>query len=91
MKLLPNSFKIATYLALVATATAADPAWWATRGVTTSAPASNLSPATIGQAKWTAHQALETLQSILPDVASQIDGDLTGGTIPFYKTDGPFP
>ncbi len=85
MKLISNSFKIVAFLALTPTATAAEPAWWAARGVTTADPASNFSPATLGQAKWMAHQALETLQSILPDVASQIDGDLTSGSNPILQ------
>jgi hypothetical protein len=85
MKLISNSFKIATFLALTATVTAAEPAWWSEHDVTTADPSSNYSPATLGQAKWTAHQALETLQSILPDVASQIDGDLIGGSNPILQ------
>lgn len=43
-------------------APAADPAWWATRGVTTTAPQSNLSPATLGQAKHMVSRALAELQ-----------------------------
>ena len=46
-------------------ARAADPAWWATRGVTTSSPQSNLSPATIGQAKHMVAMALAELQTRL--------------------------
>ena len=44
---------------------AADPAWWAARGVTTAASPSNKSPATIGQAKWMVSQALAELQDKL--------------------------
>ncbi len=78
-------FKIATFLALVSIVAADEPAWWASRDVTTEDPASNFSPATLGQAKWMAYQAMETLQLILPDVASQIDGDLTGGNNPILQ------
>jgi hypothetical protein len=42
-------------------ALAADPAWWAARGVTNGNPSSNLSPATIGQAKHMAAMALVEL------------------------------
>jgi hypothetical protein len=43
-------------------ALSADPAWWTTRGVKTASPASNLSPATIGQAKHIAAMALAELK-----------------------------
>jgi hypothetical protein len=85
MKPLHILFRIATFLALASTATAVEPAWWAERDVTTTDPSSNYSPATLGQAKWMAHQAIVTLQSILPDVASQIDGDLTSGSNPILQ------
>ena len=52
-------------LAAVTAASATDPAWWTARAVKTTAPASNLSPATIGQAKWMASQALAELQTHL--------------------------
>jgi Bacterial TSP3 repeat len=45
---------------------AADPGWWATRGVTTAASPSNKSPATIGQAKHMVSNALAELQTRLP-------------------------
>jgi hypothetical protein len=45
---------------------AADPGWWATRGVTTAASPSNKSPATIGQAKHMVSKALAELQTRLP-------------------------
>jgi hypothetical protein len=45
---------------------AADPAWWAARGVTTAATPSNKSPATIGQAKHMVSKALVELQTRLP-------------------------
>lgn len=50
------------FLALSTAAPAADPTWWAARGVTTNAPQSNLSPATIGQAKHMVAMALAELQ-----------------------------
>lgn len=46
---------------------AADPAWWAARGVKTTSAASNLSPATIGQAKWMVSQALAEVEGKLPE------------------------
>jgi hypothetical protein len=46
-------------------ALSADPAWWTTRGVKTASPASNLSPATIGQAKHIAAMALAELENRL--------------------------
>jgi hypothetical protein len=49
-------------LSLATTTYADDPAWWTTRGVKNSSPASNLSPATIGQAKHFAAMALAELQ-----------------------------
>jgi hypothetical protein len=52
-------------LSLATTTQAADPAWWTTRGVKNTSPASNLSPATIGQAKHIAAMALAELQSRL--------------------------
>ena len=45
---------------------AADPAGWAARGVTTAASPSNKSPATIGQAKHMVSKALAELQARLP-------------------------
>lgn len=45
---------------------AADPGWWAARGVTTAASPSNKSPATIGQAKHMVSKALAELQARLP-------------------------
>lgn len=41
---------------------AAAPAWWATHGVVNGSSASNLSPATVGQAKHMASKALEELR-----------------------------
>ncbi len=63
-------------------AAAADPGWWTARGVKNASPASNLSPATIGQAKHMAAMALEELRPKLPaadfaslrtDVAAVVD------------------
>ena len=53
------------FLALSAPSPAADPTWWAARGVTTSSPQSNFSPATIGQAKHMVAMALAELQARL--------------------------
>jgi hypothetical protein len=44
---------------------AADPAWWASRSVVNGSAASNLSPATVGQAKHMVSQALAELQTRL--------------------------
>ena len=49
-------------LALTLLSPAADPGWWATRGVKNASSASNLSPATLGQAKHMAAMALAELQ-----------------------------
>jgi hypothetical protein len=54
-----------TLLAFLSASPAADPAWWTTRGVKNASPASNLSPATIGQAKHMAAMALAELQTQL--------------------------
>ncbi len=62
MKPLNIPFKIAIFVAITATATAADPTWWANRSVIITAPESNLSPATIGQAKWMVKQAMAELE-----------------------------
>ena len=56
---------------LSSSARAADPAWWAARGVTTSSSQSNLSPATIGQAKHMIAMALAELQTRLDASAFQ--------------------
>ena len=54
------------FLTLTAAAPAGDPAWWTTRGVKTGSAASNLSPATIGQAKHMAAMALAELEGRIP-------------------------
>ncbi len=57
---------------LLLTSTAyADPAWWETRGVISTAPAANLAPANIGQAKHMAAMALAKLQERLPAASHQ--------------------
>lgn len=56
-------------IGLQASASAADPAWWATRGVKNSESSSNLSAATIGQAKHVVAMALEELETRLPPAA----------------------
>ena len=66
------------FLLLQTPATAADPVWWAARGVVNSTPASNLSPATIGQAKHIAAMALAELQSRLaPTTFQALQADVT--------------
>ena len=65
MKYLTHSLTAALLLAVSDTASAADPAWWAVRGVITNAPQSNLSPATIGQAKHMVAMALAELRTRL--------------------------
>lgn len=55
-----------TLLAFLSASPAADPAWWTTRGVKTASPASNLSPATVGQAKHMAAMALAELELRIP-------------------------
>ena len=55
------------------TALSAPPDWWAAQGVTNGNPASNKSPANIGQARHMATQALAALQAVAPDLATQID------------------
>lgn len=65
MKLIPIPLSFVLFLAPAITSHAADPAWWATRGVTTTAPQGNLSPATLGQAKHIVAMALAELQTRL--------------------------
>lgn len=65
MKLIPIPLSFVLFLAPAITSHAADPAWWATRGVTTTAPQSNLSPATLGQAKHIVAMAMAELQTRL--------------------------
>jgi hypothetical protein len=64
-RLLRRPLCLLVLLLLSPLAHAADPPWWAERGVTTAAPPSNLSPATIGQAKWMVKQALAELEGKL--------------------------
>lgn len=52
----------AVFISLMINAPAADPTWWAARGVTNASDPSNLSPATIGQAKHMVAMALAELQ-----------------------------
>lgn len=72
----------ATLLGLQISSPAADPTWWASRGVINSSSPRNLSPATVGQAKHVIAMALAELQTRLPasyyqalqaDVASIVD------------------
>lgn len=69
--------------------TSTPPEWWAERGVTNAEPASNKSPANIGQAKWMAKNALEALREILPDTAALIEADLVGAGKPLSSWDPP--
>ena len=65
MKTFHQFLSIILLLGLAPPLYATDPAWWATRGVITQSPASNLSPATIGQAKWMVSQALAEMETQL--------------------------
>lgn len=65
MKYIPIPLSLVLFLAPTTTSSAADPAWWAARGVSTSSPQSNFSPATIGQAKHMVAMALAELQTRL--------------------------
>jgi hypothetical protein len=58
-------------LLLTSSLAPADPTWWEARGVKTTAPAANLAPATIGQAKHMAAMALAELEGHLPAPAFQ--------------------
>lgn len=91
MKSIPILLTTAVLLAVTTALPAADPTWWAARGVTTGGPQSNLSPATIGQAKHMVAMALAELQSRLApadytalqaDVAAIVDL-----TVPTNPTD----
>ena len=83
MKYIPIPLSLVLFLAPTTTSSAADPAWWAARGVITSNPQSNLSPATIGQAKNMVAMALAELQpprldapvtqSLQRDIAALVD------------------
>lgn len=54
------------------------PDWWAGSGVTNTNPASNKSPANIGQAKHMAKSALDALRIEHPAIADLIEADLVG-------------
>lgn len=85
---------LSALVALTNPALAADPAWWASRGVMNASPASNLSPATIGQAKHVVSMALAELQprlaaadytSLQSDVAAIVDLTLPANQTDFDK------
>jgi hypothetical protein len=65
MKTSHKFLSIILLLGLAPPLSATDPAWWTTRAVITQSPASNLSPATIGQAKWMVSQALAEMETQL--------------------------
>ena len=65
MNYIPIPLSLVLFLAPTTTSSAADPAWWAARGVTTTSLQSNRSPAAIGQAKWMVKQALAELEGKL--------------------------
>ncbi len=72
-------FCVIALLGLADSSPAADPAWWAARGVQNSSVASNLSPATIGQAKHMVSKALAELQTRLPAADYQaLQADVAG-------------
>jgi hypothetical protein len=84
------------WLLLLTTSTApADPSWWTAQGVKTTAPAANMAPATIGQAKHMAAMALAELethlsapayQALYDDVAAIVDLTLPDPLPPgFYE------
>lgn len=65
MKLIPVPLFTAIFASLALPLSAADPTWWAARGVTTLAAPSNRSPATTGQAKHMVAMALAELRTRL--------------------------
>ncbi len=67
-------------LALAIATLAAPPLWWSAGDppvIAPGAPENNHAPANIGQAKHMAKSALDALRPVLPDVADQIEADLT--------------
>lgn len=75
----PLRLKILSVVMLVASegmpsVIAAEPSWWASRGVIdTNADQNNYAPANIGQAKWIALKAKDELEYYAPNLASGID------------------
>jgi hypothetical protein len=58
---------------------AAPPAWWtAGPDPVVSGTPNHQGPVTLGQAKWMAYRAVETLGGVHPDLAAAIEGDLVG-------------
>jgi hypothetical protein len=75
------SLAIPAFLTLQTPAHATDPAWWSDRGVVNTSPASNLSPATIGQAKHIVSMALAELQTRLAPADYQALQTAVGGIV----------
>ena len=81
-------------LMLAIAAFAVPPLWWSAGDppvINTAAAADNEGIANIGQAKHMANAALETVRDVLPDVAIQIEADLTTGTNPILDFTIPAP
>jgi len=79
MKRFTYIYSLTYFFAFCSLSSAADPAWWASRGVTGGSPARNLSPAVIGQAKHVVKQALAELKTRLPGPAySALEAEVTG-------------
>ncbi|MFD0894237.1 hypothetical protein KBB96_09500 [Luteolibacter ambystomatis] len=73
-------------------APAVAPTWWSNGTPPVIDPAAtpeNHGVANIGQAKWVAKNALETLRSVVPDVAEQVEADLVGSGKPLASWDAP--
>lgn len=70
----------AACLALTAAVIGDPPSWWSVGDppVITGGEENNHGPANIGQAKWMASEALRALDSVAPDIATQIRSDLSG-------------
>ena len=84
-----QALSVAIVIALVALpASAADPDWWAERGVKSTSASSNLSPANIGQAKHMASMALAELEGILSPADHQ---SLVAGVSAVVNLQAPVP
>lgn len=70
-------FVPALWLGFSSVVSGADPAWWSARGVKNSSTSSNLSPATIGQAKHMVAMAMAELQlHLAPPVFAALQADV---------------
>lgn len=79
MQLIPRLAPLA-FLTLLLPAPGAPPAWWREGDppvVDPGAPSNNHGPANVGQAKWIAKRALETLAAVDPALAARIHDKLT--------------